>query len=129
MTGEEQAVYIVWHEVYGRNDRPPIVRWKVGKELDCTDPKSGKPGFHFVDLDPSVIEVEGPVVCREGDTWSPLEILVAWHGELSFSETALAHELEHAELLRRGIILGHHDRPDFFTRIDSANAALIKAGL
>lgn len=126
--GQEQAVDIVWHEVYGRTDRPPLIRWKEGGELSCTDSQSGKPGFPVLDIDPG--NPDGEVVghCREGFTWSPLEVLVAWHGELSFSETALAHELLHVALLRRGIFLGHHRRPDFQPAIDRANAALIEAG-
>jgi hypothetical protein len=126
--GQEQAVWIVWHEVYGRSDRPPIVRWKQGTDLVCTDRDSGKAGFWIVDYDPGSPDNAIRTVCREGWTWSPLDLTAAWHGELSFAQTVLAHELEHAELLRRGIFHGHHDRPDFFTRIDAANAALVQAG-
>lgn len=120
-TGQEQAVYIIWVEAYGRTDRPPLVRWIEGSALDCTDPQSGKAGF------PQFTE-QGEATCREGLTMSPLEVMVAWHGELSFSETALAHELLHAALIRRGIFLDHHQRPDFFPAVDAANELVRAAG-
>jgi hypothetical protein len=126
--GQEQAVWIIWHDVYGRNDMPPLVRWRQGDQLTCDDPQSGKRGFPIVEYDPADPVSAPAAKCREGLTWGPLEVLVAWHGEISFGETALAHELEHAELLRRGIFLGHHERPDFFSRIDAANAAVVAAG-
>lgn len=115
--GQEQAVHIIWVEVYGRTDRPPLVRWYTGDQLTCTDPDSGKPGIQM------------GAECREGWTWSPVEVLVSYHGETSLSETALAHEFLHALLLREGVWLeSHHDRPDFYPRIDVANAAIIQAG-
>jgi len=126
-SGQEQAVWLIWSS-YGRTDTPPLVRWVEGKALSCTDPDSNKRGFpqpaYGGHLDEPVV-----MVCHEGFTWSPLEVVVSWHGEDSFADTALAHEMEHAELLRRGFILEiHHDRPDFFSRIDAANEAVRKAG-
>jgi hypothetical protein len=128
-TGQEQAVHIVWVESYGRTDRPPLIRWQEGAALSCTDPVSGKPGFPvalaYAD------EAGGHVACREGDTWSPIEVIVAWHGEPSFSETALAHELLHAAKLREGDFRDQHRLPAslaFFAAVDAANAALVAAG-
>jgi len=123
--GQEQAVWIIWTS-YGRTDTPPLVRWVEGAALSCTDPDSGKPGFPQVE--PGGLDQPLKQVCHEGQTWSPLEVLVSWHGELSFSETALAHEMAHADLLRRGVWEGHHDRPDFYTRIEAANKLVREAG-
>ena len=113
---------IVWHDVYRMNGVPPTVRWRQGAGLTCVDENSGKRGFW-------ILELPAGKTCREGLTWDPWEVLVAWHGEDSYADTATAHELEHASLLRRGILTGHHARPDFFTLIDQANDALRKAGL
>lgn len=126
--GQEQAVWIVWREAYGRTDRPPKVIWMEGSDLDCTDPQSGKLGFTIVDIDTTT--GEAPVRCREGFTWGPTEVLIAWHGtELTFAETPLAHEFLHALLLRQGVLFEvHHTRPDFYPRIDAANQLLIQAG-
>jgi len=124
-TGQEQAVWIVWH-YYGREDVPPKVRWVRGAALSCTT-KDGKAGFP---LAPEDVADDGR--CRLGLAWSSLEVLVADHGE-AISETSLAEELEHAELLRRGIYEtsdeSHHARPDFDVRRDRANELLRKAGL
>jgi hypothetical protein len=134
--GQEQAVFIAWQS-YGRSDMPPLVRWKSGKQLTCDDTKSGKRGFYIpktsADLPQNQSKLPWPIPdfeieCKEGFTWSPLEILVAWHGEISFSETALAHELLHAALLRKGIWLNHHDLPYFNSMVDNANELIIKAG-
>lgn len=127
--GEEQAAWVVWHDVYKREDMPPLVRWITGQDLDCDDQRSGTKGFMVLELDPSDPDAVVRMRCDQGDTTSTLETRMAWHGnELSFSETVMCHEFEHAELLRRGIFIGHHERPDFFTRIDQCNAALRAAG-
>ena len=140
--GQGQAEWIVWH-VYNRTDTPPLVRWMSGDQLTCVDPASNKPGF--VILDPSIDDPtsSGPALtaCREGMTWSPTEVFVAWHGELSFSETALAHEMRHAAMLRDGILDPAHVRDDWKPLEDckpdsaptcgivaKANAALLEAG-
>jgi hypothetical protein len=121
--GEEQAVHIAWVEVYGRKDRPPLVRWVQGAQLVCTDPNSGKGGFWIPDPD------EG-VVCREGLTMSYLECFVAWHGEASFAETALAHELLHVAQARGGVFDPRHKRPEWQPGglLERANAAIREAG-
>jgi hypothetical protein len=126
--GREQAASIIWQS-YGRTDTLPLIRWVTGKALVCDDPNSGKRGFWIVDLDPARPDDPGIIVCREGFTWSPLELLTAYHGEKSVADTPLAHELRHVDLLRRGVILErHHDRPDFYPSVDVANQKVREAG-
>lgn len=138
--GAEQAVHIVWAETYGRLDRPPLVRWVQGKALSCTDPASGRPGFLQAELGDDLTE-PARAVCHEGFTWSPTEVLVAYHDERSFSETALAHELMHALMLRQFQVDPHHRGPEWKALeecvegapplcgiVDLANRKLIEAG-
>lgn len=120
MDGQEQAVYVIWKEVYGRNDRPPLIRWMTGKQLVCTDPTSGKPGFWIPNS-------SGPWECREGLTMSPLECMVAYHGETTFSETALAHELMHVKQARELVFDSEHTRPEW-SLVAVANQAVLEAG-
>lgn len=116
------AIYVVWREVYGRKDAYPHVRWITGDALTCTDPNSNKPGF----------EIVGPegAVCREGMTVVPWQIEVSYHGE-RFSETALAHELWHAALMREGVLDPFHRTEGFQPGgiVDQANSKLITEGL
>lgn len=119
--GEAQAVAIAWR-VYGRSDLPPVVRWKQGSQLTCTDPNSGKAGFHIPDPD------EG-TVCREGLTMSFMECWVAWHGEASFADTALPHELLHVAQARRMFFDPHHESSDWSTLLPVAGQAIRDAGL
>lgn len=128
---QEQAVHIIWHDIYGHEDLPPAVRWVVGAELTCEDPHSHRPGF------------ETAVGCREGFTMSGLEVSVAYHDGDTFSQTVLGHELEHASQARRGIIDSDHDRPEWQPLetcpsdgqipacgiVERANNALAAAGL
>lgn len=123
--GSEAAVHVVWVEVYGRADRPPVVHWVQGKDLSCTDPNSNLPGFPV----PLMEHGEPTVECRNGLTLTPGACYVAWAGVTSFSETALAHELLHVLQLRKGIIDPNHDRPEWSTLVPAANEALVKAGL
>lgn len=125
--GREQAASIIWQS-YGRTDTLPLIRWVTGKALVCTDPNSGKGGFWIIDVDPGKPDDPGFVVCREGFTWSSLELLAAYHGETSTADTVLAHELRHVDLLRRDIWKGHHERPDFYPSIDGANQKVREAG-
>lgn len=115
-------MFIAW-ESYGRSDIPPLIRWIRGSQLNCDKGK----GFTAIDID-TTPDAKVGLKCYTGFTWSDREILVAWHGEISFSETSLAHELLHAALLREGIFLDHHSLPYFFDRVDKANELIIKAG-
>jgi hypothetical protein len=138
--GEEQAVHIIWSEVYGRTDRPPLVRWIQGAALSCIDPASDKPGFPQWDF-PAGLDQAAVQACHEGYTWSPLEVLVSWHGEASFSDTALAHELWHAADLRRFRSDAKHVGPEWVRIeechegappecgiVDRANREVVRAG-
>lgn len=108
--GQEVAAWIIHHDVYGRRDRPPVIRWHEGAALNCTDEASGRPGMSFIGLP-----------CREGRTFTPFDVHVAWHDGDFFSTTALAHEMMHVVLLRdaRGKLPGDpgHDEPEF-TRLN-----------
>lgn len=101
--GQEQAVDLIWHEVFCRKDRPPKIRWLSGKELDCE--VDGKRGF----LVPET--ADDPMVCKLGFTWSFLETAIAWNGELSFSQVPLTHELWHVANARDGIFDNQHFGP------------------
>jgi hypothetical protein len=122
--GEAKAVTIVWR-VYGRTDVPPVVRWKQGAALDCTDPNSGRPGFPVW----LVEDGEPRPGCREGFTMSFLECSVAWHEGDSFSSTAMAHELLHVAQARVGVLDSNHRRPEWQTLLPRALEALQEAGL
>lgn len=114
--GEAQAVALAWR-IYGRSDLPPVVRWKQGADLTCVDSSSGKPGF------------ETAIGCREGWTFSWRECVVSWHGEASFADTALAHELLHVAQARRLFFDPHHESSDWVTLLPVAEAAIREAGL
>jgi len=119
--GETTAAWIIWHDTYQQTGMPPRISWRRGAQLDCTDPKSGKPGFRLID-DVS----DGIFQCREGWTLSPFEVWVADHGE-PYSETALAHEFMHAKQLRSLIFDPLHERPEW-SQVDVANDNLRAAG-
>jgi hypothetical protein len=133
--GQEQAVWIIWRETYGRQERPPVIRWVEPTQQTCTDPNSGKGGF-------PQFNSKGEQVCREGITLSPLEVVASWHGEDSIAETVAGHELWHVVLLRMGIIDDDHLRDDWRTVeecaisgasqtcgiVDRGNRAVIEAG-
>jgi len=119
--GSEKAAAIIWH-VYGRTDLPPVIHWVQGKDLTCTDPDSGEPGF------PQMNE-KGEPVCHEGLTLTPWSCYVAWTGQPSFSDTALAHELLHVAQFRAGILDPRHERPEWTLLVPRANAALVENGL
>jgi hypothetical protein len=133
--GQEQAVHIAWVEVFGRTDRPPVIRWVEPSQQTCADQNSGKGGFHQLNS-------SGKAVCREGITLSPLECVASWHGELSFAETVMLHEMWHVALLRMGIVDEDHARDDWRSLdecavstasttcgiVDRGNRAVIEAG-
>lgn len=99
-----QATGIVWHDVYRRTDRVPIVQIVQGDALDCIDPNSKTPGFRVL--------LHKGFDCRNGYTASDDKISIAWTGQ-PWSETTLAHELRHAAQLRDWIIDPTHQRDDW----------------
>lgn len=114
--GQEKAAWIVWTS-YGRSDAPPTVRWLEGPALNCAIGDSA--GF------------QTPVGCRQGFTWTPFNVSVAWRPGDEFSTTALAHEYMHAAQLRQGIVDPEHLRPEWQPggAVDQANATLQAEGL
>lgn len=117
--GLSQAVAVVWAS-YGRDDGPPAVRIVEGAELTCIDTNSGEPGF-------PVLLASG-WACRNGYTVSPLQVSVSWTG-WSWSQTTLAHELQHAAQARRGIVDPYHARDEWKTAVPAANELLRSRGL
>lgn len=120
---QDHAIHIVWKDVYGRTDEHPGVRWVHGSDLDCIDPVSGKPGF-------GVVLITG-AACREGVTYVPWLVEVAWSGKDKLSGTVLAHELMHAAQLRDAIIDPNHKTAPFLPGglVDMANTELKLKGL
>lgn len=121
--GEAQAVVIVWR-VYGRTDLPPVIRWKRGADLSCTDPNSGKPGFPVWLIE----DGEPKPGCREGFTMSFLECSCADHGEESFADTVCPHELLHVAQARRGIFDPNHRSEEWQTLLPRAIEEVRNAG-
>jgi len=114
----------IW-QGYGQTDHPPRVVLMTGADLSCVDPNSGNPGFQ-------VIMASGPD-CREGWTVLPSVVNVAFRGQ-PWSQSALAHEYEHAKLLQRlqGTPIGDpaHLSAGFQLggEVDRANARLASEG-
>lgn len=125
--GLARSVAFIW-DAYGRKDPPPKVRVVEGAELSCNDPNSGDEGF------PVILGAEDGTPrsdCREGFTFLPTEVMVAWTGKKPWSRTALAHELMHARQFREGIIDPKHNRAEWGPggEVDQVNAQLEAMGL
>jgi hypothetical protein len=120
-----RALEAVW-ACYGRKDAPPRVRIVEGEDLDCVSPISGKRGFGVLLPDDERLIGQPDVDCREGFTYSDDEVMVSWHGETQWSETTLAHELQHAMQARNWVIDPHHRRPEWQPggEVDRCNAEL-----
>jgi hypothetical protein len=110
--GLRAAVEAIW-ECYGRHDSPPRVRIVEGADLDCVSPITGKRGFGVLLPDDERLLGQPDVDCREGFTYSDDEVMVSWHGETRWSQTTLAHELQHAMQARNWVIDPHHKRPEW----------------
>lgn len=95
--GADQAVAIVWGEVYGRVDPPPALRWVTGADLSC----DGGRGFVAYGRDGKD--------CVSGYTLSPFAVSIALLEGQPLSESSLAHELRHAADLRDGILDDGHE--------------------
>jgi len=87
--GQQAAVDTIW-SLYGRAEPPPLVLWMEGDNLNCVSP-AGNPGFRGV-------TAKGEQ-CVAGLTWSVAHVQVAYAGQ-PLHETALAHELWHAAMMR-----------------------------
>ncbi|MCA1824400.1 MAG: hypothetical protein LC640_09105 [Frankia sp.] len=84
---QDQAVGIVWHDVYRRTDPPPDIWWVPAADLNCQEPGHEK-GYG------------GARLCMGGNSWKDGVNLV-WYG--NWTRTRLAHEDWHVVLLRNGM--------------------------
>lgn len=82
--GQEDAVRIVWNEVYGMDGEPPKIIWVETPDLTCNDCQS------FIN---PLSKERGH--CVNGLFW-PFATMIAWPAKARFSNTALSHELLHA---------------------------------
>jgi hypothetical protein len=113
---QADAVVLVWHEVYGRNDRAPDIWWIPERALDCQEAGHEK-------------GVSSSVGCIGGNSWSGGANLI-WYG--SWPRTNLAHELAHVAQARDGLPPDYaHISADFLPdgRVAVANARLAAANL
>tara|TARA_R110000868_G_scaffold85529_5_gene240561 strand:+ start:1146 stop:1598 length:453 start_codon:yes stop_codon:yes gene_type:complete len=76
---QAEATRIVWNDVYGCTDEPPVV--------------------HFADGETAFSSLRGNAVAGEAN---PEEIALAWPAGATWSSSAFAHELNHVRLLRSG---------------------------
>jgi hypothetical protein len=126
--GLSAAVKAGW-SCLGRTDTPPKIRIVEGRDLNCTDPNSGKPGFNVL-LEDERTGKFGPA-CRNGFTFLPSEVMVSWTPAQVWSQSTLVHEMEHAKQARNGVIDSHHRRPEWEPggEVDRCNAQLAGDGL
>ena len=108
------AIDIVWR-FYDGTETPPHVQLVTGSDLNCQN------GTAFL------VPYYG---CVYGLTLAPGFCVVAYTGK-PFHETALAHELLHAVMLRRGIVDINHESENWKPggELERANAELAKAGM
>jgi hypothetical protein len=96
-TGQDRALQLVWHELYGMDSEPPAVEWVHEWEGDFRS--------HAV-CGWKIVVADGP------------------NGILHFSETSFAHELMHCrEISRTGDVDAFHYRGDW----NLANAEAVDA--
>lgn len=91
LPGQDQAVDIIWHQIYGEQRDAPPIYWRRDR---CNVPNGDYPPLpncHFDDL--SGNDVAG----LQRDTPWHVEIGAPW-GSGKISDTALAHELLHASI-------------------------------
>ena len=88
MPRQDEAIAVVWRQVFGQKGPPPAITWKTGAELDCGG------GTAFMD---SAGE------CVWGVTYDDNHSEIAWGGRFLGSgpdgNTPFAHELGHAASL------------------------------
>ena len=117
---QDEAVALVLG-IYGSGGAHPDIEWAEGGNLDCTVTSNGKRGFTT------------PRGCLEGWTWLPWETSVAYREGDRFSDTALAHELQHVAQLRRFRLDPEHRGCEWewnpTGQVNRANLALIERGM
>jgi hypothetical protein len=124
--GQDEAVRLVWREVYGRLDTAPRIEWVyVEPAASCVQRGDGMRGF--------IAYGE----CVGGVTYSPTYVSSIHPIEGKYSRTSMAHEFRHALLLRTGVPLPHHSGgsvrvPErdtaFYVPVELANGALAAEG-
>lgn len=81
---QDEAVKLVWNDVYGMTGAAPDIDWVEGAELNCSDGH----GFQTV------------IGCKGGLSWSESNVVqLAWFEGLAFHQTLLAHEFCHKRAL------------------------------
>lgn len=125
--GQDEAVRLVWREVYGRLDSAPRIEWvHVEPETSCVQRGDGMLGF---------LTAYGE--CVGGYTYSQTYVFSIEPIEGKYSRTSVAHEFLHALLLRTHAPLPHHSGgsvsvperdTSFYVRVEMANGALAAEG-
>lgn len=118
---QAEATEIVWRQQYAQTRRPPRVEWVTGDELTCED------GHRFM-----VPGQDWEPTCVWGAYWDARNLAQVADWGVPISDTAFAHELNHARLwLNFGIWDTSHADPSFAPggEVERANRALKEAGL
>lgn len=85
MPGQDEAVRIIWNELWGMDTHGPYIEWITGDALNCM--ADGTLGWKV------------PAGCAAGmDYPDSGQIQVAWQPSGLMSDTGLAHELRHVYL-------------------------------
>lgn len=129
----DQAIDIVWHQAYGRTDKPPRVVFISGPLLNCGDNPDDRGFVWFID---------GRLTCLDGISFPSNQqmsdgvSLISYDGWEKYSDTSLAHELCHIRLYREvgdgdgqhkgPCYIGQNGQPSF---TDAANQLLKSKGL
>lgn len=130
LPGQEKAVDLIWHKVFGQKEKPPRINWVMGRSLDCLNGSGFMARWN--------VNGNNTGMCVSGVYWPDLYLAeVAWEpGTKKFYGTALAHELNHARLGLLGI--SDPDHRDFswglqyhrdHSCLDEAVEALIQSDL
>lgn len=95
---QQQAVDLVWRDVYGRTDRPPDVWWVPAAAQTCGRVVNGARGF------PAPVMIDGQLTngCAGSSAAGAALVNLVWFGP-TWAQTGLAHELEHVAQARDGL--------------------------
>lgn len=95
--GQEDAIDIVWNQIFGMKGSPPKIIWVEKPDLTCN-----KNGSFWNPLSGSGDE------CVNG-LFFPFAVMIAWPRGSKFSNTAFCHELLHARqwVLKQEVDVGH----------------------
>lgn len=82
---QDEAVKLVWTDVYGMTAAAPEIDWVEGAELNCADGR----GFQTV------------IGCKGGLSWSNSNVVqLAWFEGLALHQTDMAHEFCHLRSMK-----------------------------